>query len=1083
MRTQILLPGGKDFDGTDYIYVYGDGTPNENGVELANAVDKAYNDFNASVGTYGNQNKVQKVVIGPGKYNFTSTKQQLNIDPRAVELHSLTGNQDVYLTRNNNGIERQFRVFDLTQTNEPTSLNNDYQTALDQIQFDYPSISYFSISQYDISFSDGSFIAIADYYIGPNTLLFRIFPDGTYNSLMVSGCYSVQGIKVVNDQIFAHFWNTPWGGQKLIKIDQNLNIDFSFNMISINSTIMKMIQPVVGGDIYLVGQFTLVDGFSRARYAKINSSGILDLTFNTSLGADNTVMSVAYNPVENYLMIGGWFNQINGSSRKNFAYIDPTTGTDITSIITASLTINNAVIRIEYDPYGNNTLLFGQFWTVNGNYTNSRTAVLDSAGTFVGELFASVYFGTDWYSMYCNPSESTLIKKQNTGGGPYTFPGPIIIDNGDFIQWDFTSNSLYDYRSYVFNSNLSNVNTFGFKIISGKYAITESYYISTALIPMVFINGNGFNNNRFDDSYTISGIYIYQDHGCFAVGENCNVAIKNCQFNIYGSRELDPYSVNATYAQVTLKNCKIPIYGVCAGRLNIFDSYMSGQDFNRTIAAAGYGSSMDIYAYDSEIYNFYSDPYSNFSNVRLNIELNNCFINFSFRFFTVNNQYGFHSMIYNVKATDCQIYSSFIETYCPRILLFNCELQDVFRIGGVDVYDELFTWYSVEWEVKNCKFGYNCFTIDSQGGDMTQIINRYGSYGPGLYKIKFSDITCRDNEYSSIPEFKLFLGSYNGNARVDFNNITGAYGGSARQCPLSIDVEWGRADMTFALDNISYKNCLIDANQGYGDYIFSVTQRYRQYGTMNPIGFNKVSFINCHVLNSLSNYTINNAFYLGVPLYISDPLQVSFTNVSFVDCKATALASFISTATNYSTTYGGVQFINCTADSNDSFISNMRDLQGTLINETFEFNNCNAKHKGFLNNYDTLNFTDYSGIVFKDCTAAQGFVTFKNFSYSYIYMKAINCRVIDGNSFGKGIKNLYCEFRYCHGGMSSFGSMYSDSGSDLTTVQGSVMYCTGVMLFGTDVGFPLQGTSGIAEFNSTGGSAAQVIWAISSYNS
>lgn len=1081
MNTQILLPGGKDFDGTDYIYVYGNGTPNENGIELLEAINKANSDYYGTIGSPGAPGKIQKVVIGPGRYNFTG-KDRIDLYLNQVNLRSLTGERDVFLSRNNNGLNRTLYAFDINQTDNPAAVQNDYQLALDQIQINYPNYSL-TIPQKDISFSDGSFIGYMDFYQGGKCNLFRIFPDGTYTTNILNNFFAVWSCRVVNDQLFMQFSQTPLGTQRLIKIDGSLNVDGSFSNPQINSGIQDMIQPGgIGTSIYIVGQFTTVSGFSRGRYAKLNSNGSIDLTFNSSIGANNSVMTATYNPANNTLMIGGWFNQINGISRQSFAYIDVTTGADITSSINASFSINNAVLRIEYDLNTGYTLLFGNFWIINGNGVNSRTARINSAGVYVDQLFNGNYVGQNWDSMYCNPSESSILKIQNQSGNNI-FIG-ANVNQGNFFQWDIVGNNYISTTPFIFTSSLTFVNSIQFYPINQTFAIAVGFSFSFALIPLLAVTNGQISPNLNDDDNTICGIYIDPSQGCLQVQNGTGLSIKNYYGAIYGENELSGDNTDSTFADLKLNNCNIPTFGVGNGNINALNSSINNQVSSKTIVAIGSSSNRLIFATNTTFNNFYYDSNNFFSNAGLDLNFENCKLFNSFSFFTASNQYGYHSYVNRVKAKNTEFYSCFMDTYSPQIELDGCKLTDSFRIGSIDRYDSLFTWYGVMWKVSNCNFGYNCFTIDVQGGDTTEINDTYGSYGPTLNIIDFNNIVCEDYAYSAIPEFKLFLGSYNPNGIVMFNNINGAYGGSARNMPLCLDVEWGTNTISFGLNNITYQNCNIDTRNGSAASIFCVSQHYKNQTFGLFIEFRNINFINCQNIYEYNNVIIEDAFYIGTSKNFVDPLNVSLININFETCKVQARSAFISDATNFRTSYDFLTFNNCIAEqANNAFISKISDVIDTRIREEIIFKNCRAKNaRAFFNDYNTGDIRFDRSISFINCEANQGFLSFSNFMWNNnAFIEAINCRVTEGYSFGKNIQFLYGTFRYCHGSYASFGSSFFNGGNFFTTMIGSILYCTGFALFGTDTNGALQ-SGGIAEFNSTGGSANSVSWIISNYN-
>ncbi|MBI4324350.1 MAG: hypothetical protein HY674_03725, partial [Chloroflexi bacterium] len=81
------------------------------------------------------------------------------------------------------------------------------------------------------------------------------------------------------------------------------------------------------GKVFVAGDFTTVSGVARARIARLLADGLPDIGFNPGRGPDNTVYAVAVQPDGNVL-IGGAFTTVNGFSRSRIARLngDPDAG-------------------------------------------------------------------------------------------------------------------------------------------------------------------------------------------------------------------------------------------------------------------------------------------------------------------------------------------------------------------------------------------------------------------------------------------------------------------------------------------------------------------------------------------------------------------------------------------------------------------------------------------------------------------------------------------------------------------------------------------------------------------------------------
>jgi len=105
-------------------------------------------------------------------------------------------------------------------------------------------------------------------------------------------------------------------------LNYNTPSDFysNFNNPNLNDLVWSIV--IANNSLYIAGYF---DGYIR----KYNFNGIRDTNFNPSL--DYTVTSLAYNPTNNYLYIGGRFTTVNNNSRNYLAAINANNGSLITS--------------------------------------------------------------------------------------------------------------------------------------------------------------------------------------------------------------------------------------------------------------------------------------------------------------------------------------------------------------------------------------------------------------------------------------------------------------------------------------------------------------------------------------------------------------------------------------------------------------------------------------------------------------------------------------------------------------------------------------------------------------------------------
>ena len=99
-------------------------------------------------------------------------------------------------------------------------------------------------------------------------------------------------------------------------------VDLTFTAASPN-IVHEMV--ILGGKLYLVGEFSNVNNTPRRRAAAVNTTnGGLDPTFNPDV--DAKVLAIAASADGSRLYIGGNFSTVGGVARSYMAEIDPVTG-------------------------------------------------------------------------------------------------------------------------------------------------------------------------------------------------------------------------------------------------------------------------------------------------------------------------------------------------------------------------------------------------------------------------------------------------------------------------------------------------------------------------------------------------------------------------------------------------------------------------------------------------------------------------------------------------------------------------------------------------------------------------------------
>jgi uncharacterized delta-60 repeat protein len=119
------------------------------------------------------------------------------------------------------------------------------------------------------------------------------------------------------------------------------------------------------GKILVGGLFGVIGGKVRRNFARLNSSGTTDDTFQVGTGTNESVNAIAIQP-DGKIIIGGFFTTYNKVPRSYIARLNVDGSLD-TSF---NADLNNVVYEIVVQPDGN-VLVGGEFTSVNGTIVNN----------------------------------------------------------------------------------------------------------------------------------------------------------------------------------------------------------------------------------------------------------------------------------------------------------------------------------------------------------------------------------------------------------------------------------------------------------------------------------------------------------------------------------------------------------------------------------------------------------------------------------------------------------------------------------------------------------------------------------------
>lgn len=134
----------------------------------------------------------------------------------------------------------------------------------------------------------------------------------------VSGLLQQRDGKIVLFGSFTEVAGQPRGGIARLHADGSL--DNSYSPVIGGGSVVCMAQQSLDDRLVIGGSFSDVNGTSRQRLARLNADGTLDMSFDP--GVDATVHSLAIQPVDGKILVGGKFAMIAGASRFSLARLE-----------------------------------------------------------------------------------------------------------------------------------------------------------------------------------------------------------------------------------------------------------------------------------------------------------------------------------------------------------------------------------------------------------------------------------------------------------------------------------------------------------------------------------------------------------------------------------------------------------------------------------------------------------------------------------------------------------------------------------------------------------------------------------------
>jgi uncharacterized delta-60 repeat protein len=271
---------------------------------------------------------------------------------------------------------------------------------------------------------------------------------------------------------------------RIIRLNSDGSKDLTFNnSIGFNNTNNSMVlQP--DGKILVCGLFTTYKGLTENRIIRLNSDGSKDLTFDNSIGFDSNVNSIVLQP-DSKILVGGSFTQYKGFSNNYIIRLNSDGSKDLTfdNSIGFDLGVNSITLQNDGE-----TLVGGGFGTFNG-YKSQSIIRLQSDGNSASTLnlngiLNDIIFNNN---VFYGVTNALLYQFQNDG--TYII-NTFATLGGISIKYNSNNNYLYILQGTqikvfdcVTNTPVTNISLGGSSstILSEVTPSNEIYYFDNTL--------------------------------------------------------------------------------------------------------------------------------------------------------------------------------------------------------------------------------------------------------------------------------------------------------------------------------------------------------------------------------------------------------------------------------------------------------------------------------------------------------------------------------------------------------------------------------------------------------------------------
>ena len=293
----------------------------------------------------------------------------------------------------------------------------------------------------------------------------------------------------------------------LVRINADGSIDKSFNVGNGFDAPVFSIALQPDGKILVGGNFTMYNGVSRVRIARLHANGTLDTSFNPGSGFNQWVSAMVVQS-NGRILVGGFFSTYNGNTSLRMARLLGN-GTFDASFSTGTNGFQSEVTSILKQADGK-IIAAGHFTNYKGTL-RVRIARLDTSGNLDLTFNAGSGFNAGVYATSLQPDGKIIVGGAFTNYNLQTYHRICRLNSNGTIDTSFRTGKPYIIGEIVYTTLLQ---PDGKVVIGGEL---QNHQEINALNHIARLNANGtfetsFNHGTGFQAAEVSTFYVQPDN-------------------------------------------------------------------------------------------------------------------------------------------------------------------------------------------------------------------------------------------------------------------------------------------------------------------------------------------------------------------------------------------------------------------------------------------------------------------------------------------------------------------------------------------------------------------------------------------